>query len=490
MKKLISRSWILIAILAFCIVFLLPTTQVSAQVEPSYVSGNIIAEGENAGEGSSGSGGAVLEGDTQFALEESGMDENLYSALVEIYNEAKGIPAGSIEYVTFLRTKMFLEDDIDITCLDLSNRNIASLNNFSWMFFKESLTAIKLDNNNISSISIQNGASPLIKVSANLTSLSIVNNRLESVDLTGLTKLNNLNLSCNALDEIDLSQISALEQDVNIDLSVNDFDSYDDIVFPVDSSLTHKLNINLMGNNLPDRTNSFKNIVLMLALQGVNSDFGVELTTLDTFYYYKTGLTNLVLVVTLDDSSIAPVLVYDNQVDYKCNMVELLGVGSYTAYYTQNPSTFESLYDEENVLTYAYKPQTFKILPNAPTFKMEYNGEVVELDSIDELDKPAILHIYAIDEDAETYYKMPNSNEWKKADKIDITQGGTYTISLKTVVKDIAGNDVESEYSYALIKGRLNLYVPNVVLFLLIAAFAILFFAVGLPLIKKYVMHN
>jgi len=273
-------------------------------------------------------------------------------------------------------------------------------------------------------------------------------------------------------------------------LSVNNFTSYDKITFPNDSELTNKLNINLMGNNLPDRTNLFTNINLILALQGVNSDLGTKVTTTDSIYYYKTGLSDLMLVITLDNSNIAPIVLYDSQVEGKINLVELLGVGSFTAYYSQNESTLETLYDEDDALTYAFKPQTFKILPIAPTFKLEYDGELVELSSIEELDRPAVLHLYADDSGAEIYYQMQNSSEWVKAEKVDITRGGKFTISLKTVVKDMAGNEVESEYSYALVQGRLNLYIPTAVLLLIIAAFAILFFAVALPLIKKYVMHN
>jgi len=491
LKNLFKRYGILIAIVALCIVFCLPVGQVSANTEKGdWGITKIIAEGEESVGDSSGSGGATLEGDTAFALEDSGMDENLYTALIEIYNEVKGIPAGSIEYVTFLRTKMFLEDDINITCLDLSNRNISSLKNFSWMYFKENLVEIRLDNNNIREIEISAGASPFIRVSQNLTSLSMINNRLESIDLAGFTNLVDLNLANNQLNSIDLSGISTVESDVNINLSVNNFTSYDKITFPNDSELTNKLNINLMGNNLPDRTNLFTNINLILALQGVNSDLGTKVTTTDSIYYYKTGLSDLMLVITLDNSNIAPIVLYDSQVEGKINLVELLGVGSFTAYYSQNESTLETLYDEDDALTYAFKPQTFKILPIAPTFKLEYDGELVELSSIEELDRPAVLHLYADDSGAEIYYQMQNSSEWVKAEKVDITRGGKFTISLKTVVKDMAGNEVESEYSYALVQGRLNLYIPTAVLLLIIAAFAILFFAVALPLIKKYVMHN
>ena len=96
-----------------------------------------------------------------------------------------------------------------------------------------------------------------------------------------------------------------------------------------------------------------------------------------------------------------------------------------------------------------------------------------ELKEIEELDKPAILRLYSQDENADIYYKMPNSQEWIKGNSVEITRGGTYTIEIKSVVKNLNGEEVESAYSYALIRGRLNLYVPNVVLLLIIAAFAI-----------------
>ena len=494
LKSLFGRYGILIILGLICLVFCVTNTFIFVEAKEDFIENpisNIIAE-DGAGEGQDGgssTGGSGIDGDIAFALEDSGMDENLYSALLAIYNEEKGI-ANSPESAGFLRTKMFLEDDINITCLDLSGRDITSLTNFNWMYFKSNLTEIRLDNNHITSIAQTNGVTPFVKVGVNLKTLSITNNGLNSIDLTGLTSITNLNLSCNGIETIDLSSIRTNEEEVSIDLSVNGFEEYEKIILPNDADLVNKLNINLMGNNLPDQDSSLTNINLILALQGVNGIDEAKLTTLDKLYYYKTGIENLMLVITLNDSNIAPTIIYDSQVEGKRDLVELLGVGNYSAYYSNNASTLESLYDEDSFITYAYKPQTFKIMPNAPTFKLEYNGEVVELDSIKELDRPATLYFYATDDGAETYYKMPNTSEWVKADKVDITRGGKYTIMLKTVVKDVDGNEVESAYSYALIQARLNLYMPNLVLLLLIAAFAILFFAVVLPLIKKYIMHN
>ena len=487
MKRFFNLHIILIAVFSLCLIFSVQTSKISAMEDGfnnSLTAHVILAEGDGGQEGSG------IEGDTPFALEDSGMDENLYYALLEIYNEAKGIPEGSIELVTQLRTKMFLEDDIDISCLDLSNKNISSLNNFSWMYFKESMTEINLNNNDIEEIKLQGSVNPFIRVSANLQKLSISNNGLNSIDLTGLTALNYLNLANNNLSAINLSGILASGGDVEIDLSVNNFSKFEDIALPSDENLLNDMNINLMRNNLPDRINTYAKINLILALQGVNSEFGIDVTTKDSIFYYKTGIEHLMLVVSLKDSTVAPIIIYDEQVSDKTNLVEVLGVGDYIAYYSKNNETFASLYDEDDVSTYAYMPQAFRILPVAPTFKLEYNGELVELNSIEELDKPAVLHLYSEDEDSEIYYQMPNSTEWVKADRVEITRGGIFTISLKTVVKDMAGNEVESELAYALVKGRLNLYIPNAVLLLIIAAFTILFFAVALPLVKKYVINK
>ena len=89
----------------------------------------------------------VNDGGELISLEKSGMDENLYRALIEIYNKKMGYEPNSINYVTSLSTHLF--SSLEITTLDLSHQNITSLTSFSWLYFNESLVELKLDFNNI-----------------------------------------------------------------------------------------------------------------------------------------------------------------------------------------------------------------------------------------------------------------------------------------------------------------------------------------------------
>ncbi len=430
----------------------------------------------------------VNDGGELISLEKSGMDENLYRALIEIYNEKMGYEPNSINYVTSLSTHLF--SGLEITTLDLSHQNITSLTSFSWLYFNESLVELKLDFNNIISITTISGENPLFRVSPNLKTLSISNNNLESVTLLSMPNLQTLNLNNNELSEVDLSMLSPTEEnELNVNLSCNDISEWSDIKFPSDNSLQNKLNINVMANCLkkPDFTSS--NINLLLGFQN-NSYHSNSFTTSQSAYYYKTGVENLRLVLGIKDSDIAPVVLSDLNASEGVNLSELLGVGTFSAYYSINPTTLENVYNKDSVEYSMFEPFEFTIAPTKPTCKLKVGDEEKDFDNSSTIGAKDIIKFYTVDEGAEIYYRISNEEEWIKGDTLKLTKGGQYSVSFKSVMKSKDGKSVESEMESILIKTSQSLLVPDIVLILFVALFALVFFAVIIPLIKKYIMKS
>lgn len=431
----------------------------------------------------------IGEGGELISLEKSGMDENLYRALIEIYNKEKGYEPNTINYVTSLSTHLFT--DLEITTLNLSNQNIKSLTAFSWLYFNSSLTELKLDYNNIEVIETLSGENPLFRVAPNLEILSITNNKLSSLTLpTGMLKLRELRINNNQLNSINLSMLKPTEEgELNIYLGCNYISEWSDIQFPNDNELVNKMNVNLLSNYLTMPEFTSNNINLILGFQ--NSKFAEnKFTTSNSAYYYKTGIENLLIVFGFKNSDMLPIVLKDSDVENGINLADLLGVGYFTAYYSIDNVTKENVYDKDNVNYSMLKPFEFSILPAKPTCKIEVDGEMKDFDNSKQVGAKDIIKFFTIDNNASICYRISNEEEWINGDILKLTRGGQYSVSFKSVVKAKDGSLIESEVETILIRTSQSLYMPDVVLFLLVALFAVLVFAVAMPLIKKFVMKN
>lgn len=193
-------------------------------------------------------------------------DQNLYNALVNIYNANFSSPITTLTVGSF---KTF-------TSLDLSNKGITDLSGMQYFNFSN-LTHLNLSNNEIAG-----DIEGFYNITA-VTHLNLSNNQLELFDAGFSTILQEVNLKNNKLTTCDISTVA---QDAVVDLSFNHLSSFDNLTLP-----THNITINLTHNMLT-QTPPQTIYNLNLGFQGAVNDNFVTKGSAIKFY----GLQNVTQV--------------------------------------------------------------------------------------------------------------------------------------------------------------------------------------------------
>ncbi|WP_369282648.1 leucine-rich repeat domain-containing protein [Oscillibacter sp. GMB15532] len=128
-----------------------------------------------------------LTGDSSGDLSRYFTDDNFRAAVLELLNKEDG-------------DGIFASELSVVTSLDVSNRSIASLNGIQYF---TGLTSLRCDNNRLTSLDVS-GLS-------GLTALFCNNNRLTSLNISGLSGLITLNCAINELTSLNVSGLTAIK---------------------------------------------------------------------------------------------------------------------------------------------------------------------------------------------------------------------------------------------------------------------------------------
>jgi len=401
-------------------------------------------------------------------------DDYLYNALLKFYRSQT---KGTDKYYTGTTIYSDMFKDFDTIILDSSN--ITSLQGLEKLDL-DNLTTFSANDNNISSFSnetLRNINEQKFK------SLSLACNELQSIDLTGFSRLTYLNLSCNKLVSINLSKIEGkiVGTDININLAGNNFASMKSIVLP--EKRIGKITLNIIDNNITDIdedkffTDKYD---IKIGVQGYKGEEVVSTDTRSGLKVYKTNIPNVAIdIYRIDgdeDEYIATI--EDSQITDNFKVVDLQ-VGQYVYYYVDptvevaNRESLQDKYDIDRAYLCSYR---VNVLPQTASYVFVHKGK--EYKSIGKVTGKVTVKLSAED-GAKIFYQI-NGGEWVEGNEIVCDKGGSYSIRTKTVV-----NGVESKEDSIWVRTSLNLYVPDALMFVLILLLTLVLFLVVLPIISK-----
>lgn len=392
-------------------------------------------------------------------------DPNLYGELLKIIkNDSKekyGLAySGDSVYSTMFK---------DITEINIQNKNISSLSGLEHLVLTN-LEKLNLANNSITTIS----KNIFTYTTHKLTYVNFANNKISNCDLTTLTRLSYVNLSSNQLTSIDLSNI--VTSSLNINLANNYFTSINNIKIP---TRVESIRLNIISNDIIDLTEDHFNLsklTMNVGVQGIKGKVNIDktITTSNQITFYKTNIEdcsieiykmeelNDVLVETIKDGDIT-----ENSITRK------FGVGKYYYVYKING---EDVYNKLDYEKAYFTSEKFNVIPSDPTYVFEYKGQ--QYDTLNKV-TGTVKVLLATEDDATIYYSI-NGGGWVKGNEVVCSDGGNYTIRIKSVVGDIESNQVT-----VLVKTSLNAIIPDALMLVLILMFAIVLFVVVVPLVGK-----
>ena len=321
------------------------------------------------------------------------LDENLYNALLNIYN------ANFVDSITTLTAGSFKS----FTSLDLSGKGITNLTGMQY-FNLPNLTHLNFSNNQIAG-----GIRGFYNITA-VTHLDFSNNQLEFFDTDFSTVLENLNLKNNKLTECDILTVA---ENANVDLSFNNLSSFDKLTLPA-----HNININLTHNSLtavaPVTTYN-----LNLGYQGPkNEGFAVKGSSIK-FY----GLQD-----------VTQVDIYKKQGE-EYNKIDTLTAGEELANLTLGYYKIEFI---EAQTPKVYEDITFTARPDAPTVEF-WQGETKLASNTYKIDKPTQVKIIG---EGTVKYSLDYGKTVVEKAELTLDTYGTYTIQVWVVEDGIESEKV------------------------------------------------
>lgn len=359
-------------------------------------------------------------------------------------------------------------------------------------------TTLNLTNNAITEIPKE-----VFDAMPNLNTLIVSNNQLQSLDLTGCYKLKVVDASGNMLESFNGFD---LENGFNVNLSKNNFSEMSQIVLP-DAISGATGTIELYNNNITDFTkiNAYD---FRLGVQGVafnkteNEELRVEKS--QKLVYFKTTAPHRVKVVVSKKNGETWQNVFEvKQWEETRERVEFnYTVGKYRVeyYYVDNDLTEYSIstyrHEETNEAEEYYNTvksllnyynglfAEYSVVPSTPTYSIKVKDVTYKEGELDKLKSKGTLYLTG-DEGAQMYYRIGSNGEWISGNEVTLDRGGTYFIEVKAVV-----DGFESSTKLILINANPSLTLPSILLLILILVGAGVFFGVGYPLIRKYVINR
>lgn len=481
MKKIVSKYKLIFLSILLAVAILVPMQNllVSARevIEPLSIStsgdedlGDIDGgDGENESGGSaSGDEGATFEG---YQISTTAMSAPLYSALLDVYKNEKGA-----EYDT-IYTDMFA----DFTQIDISNKGIDSLKGMEKLELTE-LVTFKADLNPLTSFDEDWLSQTDYKKFANLSLAGCEN--ISDVKLTKLVGLKDINLSGNKLSSIDLSAMEYRNQSdvtVTLNLAGNNISSMSSIVLP--TKRVGHVNLNIINNHITEIPSEYftEKYTISAGIQGFSTlDDKYVTDTKSNVTIYRMGNSDLKLEIYKIDGDMDELKysITDDNFDGDENAKTLsLPVGEYEYQYKMKVNgEYEDAYQNKYVNRKYLTSGKFNIIPQKPTYIFVYKDK--EYKTLNKVTGAVTVKVSA--EESATLMYQVNNGEWQTGDTIECSNGGTYSIKVKSVV-----DGVESEVSTILVRTSLNLYIPDGVMLVFVLLIALVLFLVVIPIISK-----
>ncbi len=369
------------------------------------------------------------------------IDNYLYTVLCEIIKQDTGTSTDVIPTNYFQsRTTLDLSVDYLKTTYGIteSARKIASLEGLQYLTLTNLQTLI-VDGHSITEIASEQFTS----VINSLTTLSVQNNKLASVDISSLTKLNVLKLSGNYISEIDISTMVVKGTDLpTCELVDNNITSADSIVLSNYTKMNLKLSNNRLyttsSTNFPYKNaqgeivkvgnvNQYHNVSLLY--QGLKSDGklvnGNYLVAIPDAEYPDFNIQVWSVGETPTKIAESKTIVDD----VRANKVNL-STGYYTLKFCNGNTPITFAENEVSIYKNIFKDTAIEVYPSAPTFKVLLNGK--EVDATKSIDKKFDVVATSPDSDVKTYVRY-NGGEWVENNTVVIGKRGNYIVDAKVV---------------------------------------------------------
>jgi len=336
-------------------------------------------------------------------------DFYLYNELLQIANQGNENP------YTILETNALLGKEEII----IRNSQIQSLEGLN----KLNLSTVK--KLNLSGNLVSNVTSEMLSSLTNLQELNLSNNNLEQIDISGLTLLNTLILNNNLLTEINLSNIvlSSEYGSGYVNLKNNKFTQLENIILPNEQSEPIIVDLN---NNYLVNENITTIHTLNFLFQGAQKDDilleGSFLKVYESDYYLNFN------VKLYDAENNLLNTIYSGE-------TFILNANTYTLRYFDNNN---KLYLEETQIE-EFKPISFTVKLLTPTLTVKIGDEIMPPQQV--YNKPILLQFSTttINENAEIYYSI-NNQSWVQGSEVQLTSSGVYDIQVKIIANDISSD--------------------------------------------------
>ena len=407
-----------------------------------------------------------------FAITTSVMiDEYLYSGLLDLYSKYFESISGEPYTGTTIYSDMFK----NFTSINLDKKNISNLQGLDKLDF-DCLESFSANSNVITEFD----ASLFVNTEDGVfTSLSLADNQLTKINLSGLISLSNVDLSSNQLSELDFAGVEGkvVGSTFTLNLANNAFKSFNDIKLPT-KRIGH-YNINIINNNITNIPDAYftDEYSLNIGVQGFNvTDTTPTTDTAKNLVVYKTNVEGLSIDVYKVDGEVDEFIATITDADIvDGNFVRLnLKVGQYRFVYQLNG---EDAYSKDYTNKLYLKYSEFSVVPqNLKCIFVHKNKEYTELGKVT---GKVTVKLSSYDDGAKIFYQV-NGGEWVEGNEILCGDGGNYSIKVKAVV-----DGVESLDQTVWVRTSLNLYIPDALMFVLVLLLALVLFLVVLPIVSK-----
>ena len=397
-------------------------------------------------------------------------DEYLYSALLELYSDYFKSINGQAYTGTTIYSDMFK----DFTSINLDKKNITSLDGL------DKLELFKLETFSANSNLIKEFRSDHLANTEDwvLKTISLADNNLTSVDFSGLLGVNNINLSSNLLTSVDFAELEGRTSGTifTVNLANNRISSFNNIILLTKRVSHYKIII--INHNITEIDDVYfsDKYSLNIGVQGFNVKENSNTDTVTNLVVYKTNIEGLSLDIYKIDGEADELVatVSDNNISEGRFIRLNLKVGKYKFVYNLNG---EEAYSKDYENKYYLKYCEFSVLPQKVNcVYVHKNKEYVELGKVT---GKVTVKLSSNDEGAKIFYQV-NNGEWIEGNVVECSNGGNYSIKVKSVV-----DGVESLEQSIWVRTSLNLYIPDALMLVLILLLALVLFLVVLPIVSK-----
>ena len=389
-------------------------------------------------------------------------DDKLYSGLLD-----------KLEELGYKGSTIYANSFVDFTELNLSTLGISSIEGLGSINFKNLKTL------NLSGNIIENIDNEMLSTMPNLENLDLSGNKLKTIDLSQMQTLVDINLMANKLTELNIGNLRV--DTLNVNISGNNFTQMSDITMP---TRIIKMHLNVIGNNITQIEDDYFNwdkLTLYAGIQGFKSDEIVKIAKSNPFKVYKTNIANCEIKIFkkngLNNDLVETFKDGDIEGDYK---EYSLAIGEYTYEYWKDGAVIYKPNDEKfNIPNSIYKGYSFMVIPNAPTYLLEYKGKTYE--SLQKVTGTVKVNLSS--EEGVIMYSV-NGGEWTEGKEIKCDGGGNYSVKAKVVYTD--GDDIfESELTEVFVKTSLNSMISDGLMLALVLLLTLTLFLVVVPIVSK-----